>query len=197
MPEQVLTQLTKGDGTQFENRATYSNWRGISAPIATAESPTMSAERAPPPGIQFTIALDQPIDTATAAFGDRIQARVTDDVFDKSPGRIAFPAGATVHGHIVKLLRVYGKTESSYSLTILMRWEIVTDEKGLREFSARVEEISRTLVGKFSGVDGAALKEADGFPLRIADYGLFEIQGLKPGHVLRKEMRSKWKTAAP
>ena len=53
---------------------------------------------------------------------------------------------------------------------------------------ATVEEIK---------AENAALKEADGFPVRIADYGLFEIRGLKPGHILRKGMRSTWKTAAP
>jgi hypothetical protein len=202
IPEQVLTQLTKSDGIQYENRATYSNWRGVSAPIATPEriasgSPTISAERAPPPGIRFAIALDQPIDTATAAFGDRIQATVTSDHVGNS-ARVAFPPGVTVHGHIVKLLRVYGKTESAYSLTILLRWETVTDEKGARKFTARTEQGSRVLVGQFSGVDvGAALKEADGFPVRIADYGLFEMRGLKPGHILRKWTRTIWKTAAP
>jgi hypothetical protein len=202
LPAQVLTQLTKRDGIQFENRAMYSNWRGFSSPIAAAEhlasgSPAISAERAPPPGIRFSIALDQPINTATAMFGDRIQATVTSDDVDKKSARIAFPPGATVHGHILKLLRVYGKTESSYSLTILMRWETVTDDKGLRKFTARVDQGSRTVIGKFSGVDVDALKEADGFPVRIADYGLIEIPGLKPGHILGKRMRSIWKTAAP
>jgi hypothetical protein len=192
MPVQILTQLTKRDGIQYENRATYSNWRASSSPIATPErlasgSPAVSAERAPSPGIRFTIALAQPIDTATAAFGDRIQAKVTGDNVGNSSPRVAFPPGATVHGHIIKLLRVYGKTESSYSLTILVRWETVTDGKGLRKFTARVAEPSRVLVGKFSGVDvGAPLKEANGFPVRIADYGLFELPGLKPGHILRK-----------
>ena len=203
MPVQILTQLTRRDGIQYENRATYSNWRASSSPIATPErlasgSPAVSAERAPPPGLRFIIALAQPIDTATATFGDRIQATVTSDTFGNSSTRVAFPPGATVHGHIIKLLRVYGRTESSYSLTILFRWETVTDEKGLRKFTARVAKGSRPVVGNFSGVDGgAALKEADGFPVRIADYGLFEIRGLKPGHILRKGMRSTWKTAAP
>jgi hypothetical protein len=202
MPEQVLTQLTMSDETQFENRATYSNWHGFSSQIAAAQhftsgSPGMPSERAPPPGIRFIIALDRPIDPATAAFGDRIQATVTSYTVGNS-AKVSFPPGATVHGHIVKLLRVYGKTESSYSLTILMRWETVTDEKGLRKFTARVEQKSRTLIGKFSGVDiRAALKEADGFPVRIADDGLFEIQGLKPRYILRKGMLSRWKTAAP
>jgi hypothetical protein len=194
MPVQILTQLTRRDGIQYENRATYSNWRASSSPIA----PAVSAERALPPGLRFTIALAQPIDTATAAFGDRVKAMVTSDNVGNSSSRVAFPPGATVDGRIVKLLRVYGKTESSYTFTILIRWETVTDEKGLRKFTARVAEGSRVLVGKFSGVDvGAALTEADGFSVRIADYGLFELSGLKPGHILRKWMRSKWKTAAP
>ena len=200
LPKQILTQLTRRDEAQFENRATYSNWRESSSRVATAESlragsPAVSAERAPPPGIRFVIALDQPIDTAAAAFGDRIRATVTSDNTDKS-GRVAFPPGAIVEGRIIKVLRVYGRTESSYSLTILLRWETVTDEKGLRKFTAITEEGSRVLVGNFSGI-GTALNEADGFPLRTEALGLFEIQGLKPGHILAKWMRSRWKTDAP
>jgi hypothetical protein len=201
IPKKILSQLTRRDGIQFENSATYSNWRDLSPSIATAErlasgSPAVSAERAPPPGLRFAIALAQPIDTATAAFGDRIHATVTGDTAGNSD-RVAFPPGATVDGRIIKLLRVYRKTESSYSLTILVRWETVTDEKGVRKFTAKAAESSRTVVGKFSGVDVAALDEADGFSLRIADRGLFELPGLKPGYILRKWTRSKWKTEQP
>jgi hypothetical protein len=200
LPKQILTQLTRRDEAQFENRATYSNRRQFSSRKATAaslasDSPVMSAERAPPPGTRFVIALDQPIDTATAAFGDRIRATVTSDNADKS-GRVAFPPGAVVKGRIIKVLRVYGRTESSYSLTILVRWETVTDGRGTRKFTAITDEGSRVLVGNFSGI-GAALNEADGFPLRTEPRGLFEIQGLKPGHILGKWMRSRWKTVAP
>jgi hypothetical protein len=201
LPKQVLTQLTKSDGAQFENRATYSNWRGFPSSIPAAEGPsptsTLSAERPPPPGIRFSIMLDQPIDTATAAFGDRVRAIVTSDAVDNKSGRVAFPAGAVVEGRIIKLLRVYGRTESSYSLTILVRWETVTDEKSTRRFTARLEELLRVGVGAFSGIDGAALKEADGFSLRTTDRGLSEVRGVKPGHILRKGMRTRWKTVAP
>jgi hypothetical protein len=107
MPVQILTQLTNRDGVQYEDRAKYSNWRASSSPIA----PAVSAERALPPGLRFTIVLAQPIDTATAAFGDRIRAMVTSDNVGNSSTRVAFPPGATVHGHIIKLLRVYGRTE--------------------------------------------------------------------------------------
>jgi len=201
LPKQVLTQLTKSDGALFENRATYSSWRGFPSWIPAAERPSptsaFSAERPPPPGIRFSIMLDQPIDTATAAFGDRVRAIVTSDTVDNKSGKVAFPAGAVVEGRIIKLLRVYGRTESSYSLTILVRWETATDEKSTRRFTARLEELLRAGVGAFSGIDGAALKEADGFSLRMTDHGLSEVRGVKPGHILRKGMRTRWKTVAP
>jgi hypothetical protein len=197
LPNQILTQLTRSDEAQFENRASYSNWRDLSAlPVAPEHPGTLSSsEHAPRPGIRFAIALDQPIDTATAAFGDRIRATVLGDNSDQS-GRIAFPSGAVVDGRIMKVLRVYGGTESAYSLTILVRWETVTDPKGVRNFTAVTAEGSRVLVGSFSGI-GAPLKEADGFSLRIAARGLFEIQGVKPGHIFGKSTRTRWRTEAP
>ncbi len=200
MPEQVLTQLTKRDESWFENRATYSNCRRLPAQIAEAGSlapgaPSISPEPALPPGIRFSIGLDQPIDTATAAFGDRIHASLTSDMVDKS-GTLVFSAGATVDGRIIKLLRVYGSTESSYSLTILVRWETVRHARDLRRFTARAENTGG-LVGRFSGLVPASLHEADGFPLRVTNDGLFEIRGLRPSRILHKGMASSWMTVIP
>ncbi len=199
MPEQVLTQLTRRDAAQFENRATYSNCRSFRPQEAAAEplasgAPSISPEPALPPGLRFSIRLDQPIDTVTAAFGDRVHAALTNDMVDKS-GTVIFPAGATVDGRIIKVLRVYGKTETSYSVTILIRWETVTHKRDVRRFTARAEN-TRVLIGRFSGLDISSLKEANGFPLRISDYGLFEIRGMSPGHVLHKGTSSRWITMA-
>jgi len=152
MPEQVLTQLTKRDATQFENRATYSNWRSFRPQDAAAErlapgAPSISQEPDIPSGFRFSIGLDQPIDTAAAAFGDRIHASLTSDMVDRA-GIVLFPAGAAVDGRIIKVLRVYGKTESSYSMTILVRWETVTHNRDVRRFTARAENTTG-LAGQF------------------------------------------------
>jgi hypothetical protein len=102
-----------------------------------------------------------------------------------------------VDGRIIKLLRVYGQRESSYSLTILIRWETVTHNTVSRSFTARVAEGKRVLLGQPPRLEGVLLREANGFPLRINDNGLFEIRGLKAGSVLTRGMRSTWRTEAP
>jgi hypothetical protein len=205
LPVQVLARFTRPDGTEFDNRMTYSNFRRFPPQIIAAKplasgDPRMPAQPALPPGLRFTISLGQPIHTATAGFGDRIHAVLTADMVDKS-GTVLFPAGSAVDGRIIKLVRVYGKTESSYSLTIMLRWETATQKGVSQAFTARVARkgtrAGNWVVQRFSGSEGVLLKEAGGLPLRISDNGLFEMRGLKPGYVLPKEMLSVWETAAP
>lgn len=209
LPVLVTARFTRPDGTELENRMTYSNFRRVSS-ATTAGDVLASAEPIAPPhaglpsGIRFTIALSQAVDTATAEFGDRIQAVLINDMVDKS-GTVLVPAGAVVNGRVIKLVRVYGKTELVYSVTIMLRWESVNLRGISQPFTARLVRKGSTWVGnlfveqrleQFSDNQGVLLLEADGLPLRISDNGVFEMRGLKPGHVLPKGSMSIWETAA-
>jgi hypothetical protein len=129
LPVLVRARFTRPDGTKLENRMTYSNFRRVS-PTTTAAKLLASTEHMTPPGpslppgIRFTIALGQPIDTATAIFGDRVNAVLITAMVDKS-GTVLFTPGALIDGRIIKLVHVYGSTESEYSVTVMLRWETV------------------------------------------------------------------------
>ena len=138
------------------------------------------------------MALGQPIDTAIARFGDRIQAVLVSSMVEKS-GKVRFPLGSIVNGRIIKLARVYGSTESVYSLTIMLRWETVNHEGLSQPFTAR---LVGNRVEQLSANQGVLLQEADGLPPKIRDNGLFEKRGLKPGYVLPKDTISIWETVA-
>jgi hypothetical protein len=183
---------------------TYSNFRRAPRPIA-AESLANIEHMTPPhpglpPGIRLTMALGQPIDTAAAGFGDRIQAVLVAGMAEKS-GKVLFPAGAVANGRVIKLAHVYGSTESVYSLTIMLRWETVDQRSISQPFTARLlrkgsARAGYHLIEQFSAIQGVLLQEADGLPLRISDYGLFGVAGLKPGYVLPKDTLSIWESVA-
>ena len=205
LPVLVVARFTRPDGTELENRMTYSNFRKASATTTAAEVLASNEQRTPsnsglPPGIWFRMALSQPIDTATARFGDRIQAVLVTSMVEKS-GKVRFPLGSIVNGRIIKLARVYGSTESVYSLTIMLRWETVNHEGLSQPFTARLVGKGSTwtgnrLVEQLSANQGVLLQEADGLPPKIRDNGLFEMRGLKPGYVLPKDTISIWETVA-
>jgi hypothetical protein len=205
LPVLVVARFTRPDGTELENRMTYSNFRKASATTTAADVPASTGQMTPsnrglPAGIRFTMALGQPIDTAIARFGDRIQAVLVTSMVEKS-GKVRFPLGSIVNGRIIKLARVYGSTESFYSLTIMLRWETVNHEGLSQPFTARLVREGSTwagnrLVEQLSANQGVLLQEADGLPPKISDNGLFEMRGLKPGYVLLKDTISIWETVA-
>jgi hypothetical protein len=146
------------------------------------------------------MALGQPIDTAIARFGDRIQAVLVTSMVEKS-GKVLFPAGGVVNGRVIKLARVYGSTEAVYSLTIMLRWETVNESGISQPFTARLVRkgsvrADNRLMEQFSSIQGVLLQEADGFPLRISANGLFAMAVLTPGYVLPKDTLSIWETVA-
>jgi len=207
LPVLVVARFTRPDGTELENRMTYSNFRKGSATTTAAEVLASVEQTTPsnpglPPRIRFTMALSQPIDTAIARFGDRIQAVLVTSMVEKS-GKVLFPAGTVVNGRVIKLARVYGSTESVYSLTIMLRWETVNQSGISQPFRARLVKkgsmwignlLVKQLLEPLSANPGVLLQEADGLPLKISDNGVFEMRGLKPGSVLPKDTMSIWET---
>ena len=148
--------------------------------------------------------LTQPVDTATAKFGDRIQAVLATAMAEQS-GTVLFPPGAVAKGRVIKLVRVYGKTESVYSTTIMLRWETVNHKGISQPLTARLVKIGHMRVGNLlvkqrlehlSLNPGVLVQEADGLPLKTSDDGVFEMRGLKPGEVLPMGLLSIWETVA-
>jgi hypothetical protein len=102
---------------EMENRIAYSachEFVGQStlsfgpAPAAgKSRSKDDSASRAfsLPPDLKFELAFIEPIDTAVAAGGDPIKAKLATPIRDRSS--IVVPAGSVVKGHIIQVKRLY------------------------------------------------------------------------------------------
>jgi hypothetical protein len=58
-----------------------------------------------PPDLKFELAFIEPIDTAVAAGGDPIKAKLATPIRDRSS--IVVPAGSVVKGHIIQVKRLY------------------------------------------------------------------------------------------
>jgi len=69
------------------------------APAQTPSPPTFTL----PAGSAFKLLFTQPVDTATAAAGDRIRAKLSEAIVDASSKRVLAPAGAEIVARILRL----------------------------------------------------------------------------------------------
>jgi hypothetical protein len=111
LPRQAELQIELKDGPQTRNVTTFANCREYQAeseivfddPANTAAAATQSFGRGRvtlPIGLPVTLALEGPIDTATAAAGDPVDARVVKAVHRPGSNEELVPAGAVVRGRI-------------------------------------------------------------------------------------------------
>jgi len=70
-----------------------------------------------PPGLHFTLALSNPIDTATAAAGDPFNATLTSAIKTKQ-NKVWVPKGAAITGRVMRIERVYEPKAESLVLAI-------------------------------------------------------------------------------
>jgi hypothetical protein len=110
-PRQGQLEIELKGGSETRNVTTFANCREYQAESEivfdesanTGSAAPQSAGRgrvALPMGLPVTLALDGPIDTATAAAGDPVAAKVVKAVHRPGSGEELVPAGATVRGRI-------------------------------------------------------------------------------------------------
>ena len=120
LPATTLMRIVNSDGSERDNRTVFSNCHeflgestvSFGVPKGLPSSKPGAPEAPPfalPDGLPFEIALAQNIDTATAAVGDLVKARLTVPIRDRS-SRILVPAGTPVNGRIVEMRHFYGKS---------------------------------------------------------------------------------------
>ena len=111
LPKGSELTMVESDGVEYRNRNTFSSCHQFTgesvikfdepAPEPTANVP--ATQTILPDEFTVEIELDSPIDSASAAVGDPIQATVKQNV--KSNGGIVIPKGATLAGNLVLLAR--------------------------------------------------------------------------------------------
>jgi hypothetical protein len=139
LPRETRFRISHVDGTETENRTTYSGCREFHAestvtfdppPAVPGRAAPKSSPRAAldlPPGLAFRTALTQPIDTSTAAAGDRIDLRLMDAI--RLPAKnVVAPQGAVVSGRITRIQHDYARQSA---VTIVVKLESI-DVNGAR-----------------------------------------------------------------
>ena len=150
LPKDVRFQAINADGSELENRTVFSGCHefhsesSLSFDTETEHGPPQNAEvraLALPPGLPFTLALTQAIETATAAAGDRIKAKLTSPIKEKH-NNVLIPKGAAVTGRIVQIERHYGGEFES--LTLAFKLETVEANGVPQPFAVRLESAVRS-----------------------------------------------------
>jgi hypothetical protein len=135
------------DGGETRSVTTFANCHEYSAESSLSfDQPELApgAGAAPkqaaaiPPGISLTLALLAPIDTAIAAAGDAVSARVTKAVRAPGTNEILVDAGATAHGRITQMRHQY----SSSQFQIAIRYETIEQGGAVAPLTI---ELERTL----------------------------------------------------
>ena len=115
LPRHAAHRFIALDGRETENTTTFSACREYSShssvtyftePQGTVEAAKDSDAPRIPWGLRFRLELTSPIDSDTAAAGDRFTARLVSPLLDGA--RLLAPAGALVEGHVSKLKIYYG-----------------------------------------------------------------------------------------
>jgi hypothetical protein len=111
LPRQSQLEIQLKSGTETNNVTTFANCReyqaeseivfdGSSSNDIAARQGAGRGRMSLPIGLPVTLALDGPIDTATAAAGDPVAAKVVTAVRRPGAAEVLIPAGAVVRGRI-------------------------------------------------------------------------------------------------
>ena len=140
-----------------------------------------------PIGLPIVLALAAPIDTATAAAGDPVSARVVKPVGRPASSEILIPAGAIVQGRLTRLERHL--LPQPYFL-IAMSFNRLVHGDVSSPFAAKYDtnsDLARELGAQlFSRARG----------LEFWDVGTFLFPSARPNFVLPAGYQSKWATLA-
>jgi hypothetical protein len=209
LPAEARVSVVHTDGTVAENVISYSGCREFHGESTVrfdekAETPPAGAGATSPiqtpsvpPGLPFTIALTKPIDPATAAAGDAIEARLKTPIRTRS--KVLFPEGAVVIGRIVSMRRYYqprggAKNKAAQpSLVIALKLESL-ESAGIRHpFKAGPD----TGLQPFVKLTGSLSTRVDMGPpdqLQDSDTAIFEVQGANADRGLQSGLESNWRT---
>ncbi len=198
LPRQSQLEIALHHGRQARNVTTFSACREyqaeseivFDAPSNPGSTVTRTASRgrvALPIGLPVTLALIEPIDSATAAAGDPVAARVVKPIRRPGSTEELVPAGAVVHGRIRRVEHHLLPTPYFLIAVALNRVDV---QGSLSPFAARSEP-------------DPALAKALGANLAIRETGVwfwgvgtFLIPTNKASTVIPAGFESKWFTLA-
>ena len=199
LPARTQLRIAFQDARHTNNVTTFTGCREYTAeselvfgdaPPASDAAPAESRtpQIALPIGLPVTLAFTAPIDTATAAAGDLVQAKVVRPVRRAESAAILIPAGATVHGRLTRVERHL--LPQPYFL-VAMSFNRLDWGGGSHRFAARLEpsaELMRQLGVNALGRSGGGL--------RYWGVGVLLFPTGRENWVIPAGYQSKWTTLA-
>ena len=196
LPKNVRLLVVNTNGGEFDNRTMFSScheFRGESklnfdAASETGQAATQKLDLKPlvlPEGLSFRLALTTPINTATAAAGDSVHAKLATPLKDKHTG-ILVPKDAAITGRIVQIKRIYGA--GSQALKLGIKLETIEADGALQPFDATLESVIRRRQRSFKAlIDRLDLGSFDEMPDQTdPDVGLLEFEDVGPDYVINR-----------
>ena len=207
LPTDAYLHIVYDGGTEIENHTRFSGCHQFMGEAtlrfddaSDREAAAAKAESKPlvlPPGLPFKIALTEAIETATAAAGDLIHAKLTTPIVDPNSG-ISIPKGAKVTGRLIHIERFYGPY--TQALTVSIRMETVEAGGVPQPFPARLDSLAkgrrdagaaetpRVNLGTFNRMEEQASEQ---------EAGVLLFDGAAKNYVIRRGVEIVGKTKRP
>lgn len=204
LPTRVALQISNIDGSELRNSTVFSGCHQFLGQSTLtfgepADERVTGGDRQAriqtqtiPPNLPFTLVLTQPIDSAVAAVGDRVTAKLSKPIRDRS-FRVLVREGAAVTARIVKMRQFY---EATTSLTVALNLETLEVGGRPRPFAASpIAPGQRFLKNARSSSGRIDLGFLD--TLDDPAVGIFEFRGVKENYVVSSGLESNWVTVRP
>jgi hypothetical protein len=203
LPAETHLRILNLDGVELENRAVFSSCHEFVGksklsfdapePEAGTESSGKSSAFAWPENRQFDVTFTQGIDTAKAAAGDSIQAKLKTAIRDASSTVIA-KEGSAVTGRIVKLQHFFGAKSSSLMLAVKL--ETVEVNGTPQPISAEPFRPGVRFARDNKGLSRRVeLGSLDNLEDPAAD--VFDFRDVKANFLIKEGLESNWVTTKP
>jgi hypothetical protein len=201
LPKETHLEIVNIDGSESENRTIFSachEFLGEST-LSFSEPPVEPGARPRnralasdpltiPAGLPFTLVFTQPIDTASAAAGDRINAKLTSDIRDASSRKILVPKGSSATARIMKIESFSGPPSS---LIIAVKLESVEFGKTRRPLAGTMTPNPKRFEKRAELSKSVPLGSLD----RLEDPGgVFEFRNTPMNYVVTGGLQSMWTT---
>jgi hypothetical protein len=207
LPREARLDILDTDGGAMRNRTVYSSCHEFLGEStmkfdepAPQASPAAAGETAPaqlpmPPGLQFKLLFTQPIDTAAAAAGDRIKAKLASAIRDPASKMVLVPEGAEVAARIVRLEHFPGPPSS---VRMLVKLETVNVSGTSFAFAATMTEPSVEATNRPLAPRAVRHRIPLGSLDSLADpnIGIFDFKDASASFVVKSGLESNWMTAA-
>jgi len=175
LPSVSRSHNTMRDTTETESVTTFSNCHESAGPSSEREP---AAAPVLPEGVPFELALATPVDTASAAAGDVVSARLTMPMLDPESRKVLVPKGAIATGRIIRMEHNLG-TRKYFLLSIAFD----TVQAGGTNFR---------LYAQSAGNGTGSGHERKDWPM-----GNFFFITKQPRYVIPAGYISEWRTTAP